>query len=90
MDFPGDPVVKNLPANAEDMGLISALEKFHMPRGNKAQTPQLMRPVDSRARAWHQENPPHKACAPQVESGPFFATRESLRIATKNQLKIKK
>ena len=34
MDFPGDPVVKNLPANAEDMGLISALEKFHMPRGN--------------------------------------------------------
>ena len=34
MDFPGDPVVKNPPANAEDKGSISAPEKFHMPRGN--------------------------------------------------------
>ena len=26
MDFPGSPVVKNLPANAEDMGSIPGLE----------------------------------------------------------------
>ena len=35
MDFPGDPVAKNLPANAEDMSSISALEKFHMQGATK-------------------------------------------------------
>ena len=34
MDFPGGPVVKNLPANAADMGLISDLGRFHMLQGN--------------------------------------------------------
>ena len=34
MDFPGGPVVKNLPANAADMGLISGLGRFHMLQGN--------------------------------------------------------
>ena len=29
-DFSGDPVDKNPPANAEDMGLISDLGRFHM------------------------------------------------------------
>ena len=33
-DFPGGPVVKNLPANARDMGSIPGLERFHMPWGN--------------------------------------------------------
>ena len=33
-DFPGGPVVKNLPANARDMGSIPGLEIFHMPWGN--------------------------------------------------------
>ena len=32
-DFPGDPMVKNLPANAQDMGSIPGLGRFHMPRG---------------------------------------------------------
>ena len=27
-DFPGDPVVKNAPANAEDTGLIPGLKDF--------------------------------------------------------------
>ena len=35
-DFPGGPVVKNLPANAGDTGSISGLGKFHMPQGNYA------------------------------------------------------
>ena len=29
-DFPGGLVVKNLPANAEDMGSIPGLGRFHM------------------------------------------------------------
>ena len=29
-EFPGDPVVKNPPANAGDMGLIPGLGRFHM------------------------------------------------------------
>ena len=34
LDFPGDPVGKNLPANAGNMGSIHAPGRFHMPRGN--------------------------------------------------------
>ena len=34
MDFPGGPVVKSLPANAEDMGSIPGLGGSHMPRSN--------------------------------------------------------
>ena len=38
-DFPGGPVVKNLPANAEDMGSIPGPEMFHVLCGNKARAP---------------------------------------------------
>ena len=34
MDFPDDPVVGNLPANAGDVGSIPGLGRFHMPRGS--------------------------------------------------------
>ena len=34
LEFPGGPMVKNPPANAGDMGLISGAGRFHMPRGN--------------------------------------------------------
>ena len=30
MDFPGGPVVENLPANAGDMSSIPGLGRFHM------------------------------------------------------------
>ena len=33
MDFPGGPVVKNLSANAGDMGSIPGLGRSHMPQG---------------------------------------------------------
>ena len=33
-DFPGGPVVKNLPAKAGDLGSIPVLEIYHMPRGS--------------------------------------------------------
>ena len=34
LDLPGDPMVKNLPANAGNMGSIPAPGRFHTPRGN--------------------------------------------------------
>ena len=33
-DFPGGAVVKNLPANAGDMGSSPGLGRFHMPRSS--------------------------------------------------------
>ena len=33
-DFPGGSVVKNLPANAGDTGLIPDLGRYHMPLSN--------------------------------------------------------
>ena len=33
-DFPGGPVVKNLPVNARDMGSIPGLERLYIPWGN--------------------------------------------------------
>ena len=33
-DFPRDPVVKNIPANVENMGPISDPGRSHMPRSN--------------------------------------------------------
>ena len=43
--FPCGPVVKNLPANAGDMGSIPGPGILHMPRGRKAQVLQLLKPV---------------------------------------------
>ena len=34
LDFPGGPVVKNLPVNAEDKGWIPGLGRFHVQWGN--------------------------------------------------------
>ena len=33
-DFPGGPVIRNLPANAGDIGLIPDPERSHMPQSN--------------------------------------------------------
>ena len=33
-DFPGDPMVKNPPANAGNTGSIPGPGRFHMPSGN--------------------------------------------------------
>ena len=33
-DFPGGPLVKNPPANGEDMGLIPGPARFHMLQGD--------------------------------------------------------
>ena len=34
VDFPGGPVVQNLPANAGDTGLTPGLGRSHLPHGN--------------------------------------------------------
>ena len=34
LEFPGGPMVKNLPANAGDMGLIPGAGRFHRPQGS--------------------------------------------------------
>ena len=47
--FPGGSVVKNPPANAEDIGLIPGLGRSQVPRSNKALKPQLLRLC---SRAW--------------------------------------
>ena len=42
LDLSIDPVVKNPPANAGDMGLIPGPGRSHMPRSNEACVPQLL------------------------------------------------
>ena len=42
MGFPGDAVVKNLPANAGDAGSSPGLGRSHMPRSSWAREPQLL------------------------------------------------
>ena len=50
-DVSGGPVVKNPPANAGDTDSIPGLRRFHMPQGNYAHVPQLLKPKRFRARA---------------------------------------
>ena len=52
-DFPGGPVGKNLPVNAEDSGSMPGLRRFHMLRSNEAHAPRST------------EAPRPGACAPQ-------------------------
>ena len=48
-DFLDGPGVKNLPANAGDMGLILGPRRFHMPQSNWPRVPQLLKLVHFRA-----------------------------------------
>ena len=80
LDFPGGPVVKNLPASAGNMGSIPGLGSCHMPRSNKASVRQLLSP-----RALE---PVRKKRSPRIttrESPLLAATRESLCTAAKIQ-----
>ena len=52
-DFPGGPVVRNLPASAGDTGSIPGLGRFNMLWGNWAWVPKLLKPAHP------------GACAPQ-------------------------
>ena len=66
LHFTGGPGVRNLPANAEDMGSIPGLRRSHMPQGNPV--PQLLKPTNSRARELQLLKLMYpKACALQQE-----------------------
>ena len=81
--FPGGSMVKNLPANAEDMRLIPGLGRYRMPLSNYASEPQLLS-LCSRAQEPRLPKPScpepcsatrgdaamRKACTPQLESSP--------------------
>ena len=59
-DFPGGPVVKNLPASAANTSLIPGPARSYMPHGNWAQEPQLLKPARPRACAPQREKPPQR------------------------------
>ena len=63
---PGGSVVKNLPANAGDMGSIPDPGRSHMLQSNQARAPQLLS-LFSRAHALQLEIGPH---LPQLEKSP--------------------
>ena len=44
-DFPGGPLVKNLPAHAGDTGSIPGLGRFHTPQRNKVSARQPVNPI---------------------------------------------
>ena len=46
-DFPGGPVVKNLPASARDMSLIPGLGRSHMPPEQLGSCTPSTEPTDS-------------------------------------------
>ena len=86
-DFPGGPVVKGLPANAGDMGLIPGRGRFHTPQGSKAPcatTPdptwQLLKPMHLRAELHNKKKKAPQRNLPtaaRVAAAP--ATREPAR-----------
>ena len=65
LDFPGGPVVKNLPANAGDVGAIPGMGRYHMPllipysRGWEPQllSPHALEPVLHNERSYCSEKP---------------------------------
>ena len=69
-DFPGDAVVENLPADAEDTGLIPGPGRSHMPRSNywacalepashNYWSPCTLKPMLRNKRSHHNEKPMH-------------------------------
>ena len=60
--FPGGSVVRNLPANAGDAGVIPDPERFHMPWSNEAPAPEplspyLLEPMQQRSHHNEKETP---------------------------------
>ena len=83
-------MVKNLPANAGDVGLIPDPGRSHVLRSNKTYTPQLLnlcsraqelqllKPEHPRVRASQQEKPPQcESLTLQLESSPHSLQLES-------------
>ena len=86
LGLPGGSVVKNLPANADDMGLIPDLQRFHVSWSSWASVPQLLS-LCSRAQEPQLQKSEHlepvlhnkrdrgrEAHTPQLESSPVHYT----------------
>jgi len=78
LDFPGDPGVKNLPANAGDVGLIPGLGGSHMPVHQNCE-PACLEPVLCKREASGmrrlcitKKSSPH---LPQLEKSPCAAMK---------------
>ena len=70
LGFPVGTVVKNLPANAKDMGSRPGPGRSHMPWSNKARAPQLLS-LSSRAHKPQLLSPratTTEACAPRARA----------------------
>ena len=88
-DFSGDPLVRNLPASAGDMGLIPGPGGSCMLQSNSAHEPQLLKsmllePVLQSKRNHHKERPLHH----NKEKLPLIATRECTCTAEKTQCSL--
>ena len=70
--FPGGPLVRNLPNNAEDTGSTPGLEtRISHATGQLSSVRRLWKPACPGAYALQQEKPPQgEACAPQPERRP--------------------
>ena len=70
-DFPGDLVIKTLPANAGDTDGVLGLGRVHILQSNEAYVQQLLKPEHPRACAPQQEQPPQlEVCTLQLEIAP--------------------
>ena len=100
--FPGDSVVKNLPANAGDMSSIPDLGRSHRLRSNKAcalyllslwsraQEPQLRKPRHPRAHAPQEKPAQWEACTLQLERSPCLLQLEKAHVTKKTRHRPKK
>ena len=81
LNFPGDTADKNLPTSVGDMGSIPGPGRFHMPQGNKAHAPQILRLTCLKSMLCNKRSP-----GTTTGEQPLLApTRESPRTAMKTQ-----
>ena len=66
-DFPGGPVVKNLPASAGHAGSISGPGRFHTPLSQLSPCTQLLKPSFLEPLLFNEKPMQHEACTPQLE-----------------------
>ena len=88
LGFPGGSVVKILPANAEDRGLIPDLGRFHMSWSNWACVPHLLS-LCSRAREAQPLRPERLEpvlCKRLLQGSPHTTTREEPRSQLEKSL----
>ena len=85
-DFPAGPVLKNLPADTGDMGLIPGLGRSHRPPNNGIREPQLLSPHSSLGSAVR-EATAKGTRTPPPEKSPFKQQQRPSRVKINNFLK---